>query len=279
MYGNCKGGCVMKDIRIVFSDLDGTIVREDNTLSPATIHMIKTLKSKGIPFIPCTGRSFDDMRSAFPNDLHVPAILLNGALYCDEHGKTLKENALSKEQVKRICDEIKTYDLPMTLFAKNCVYLYGNISMIDACVRTFFSDGGPMYTGITHRIDDLSQIQEDIMKIESVSLSNDVRLTCMKALRNHEDFLVSSALSFNLEVTSKQVHKASMIQAVLDDYQIDEAYAYMFGDSDNDIQIFQNFTNVIAVENASEHIKALAKEIIPSCIEDGVAAYLHQHIL
>lgn len=269
----------MKDIKIVFSDLDGTIVREDNTLSPATIGIIKKLNNRGIPFIPCTGRSFDDMRSAFPNDLHVSAILLNGALYCDEQGKMLKENALSKEQVKRICNVIKTYDLPMTLFAKNCIYLYGNISMMDACVRAFFSDGGPMYTGITHHIDDLSLIHEDIMKIESVSLSNEIRLSCMEALRKYEDLLVSSALSFNLEVTSKQVHKASMIKTVLEAYGIEESYAYMFGDSDNDIQIFQNFTNVIAVENASEHIKALAKEIIPSCAEDGVASYLNQHIL
>ena len=116
------------------------------------------------------------------------------------------------------------------------------------------------------------------MKIESVSLYQDVRLSCMETLRKHEDLLVSSALSFNLEVTPKEIHKASMIKEVLDDYQIEESKACMFGDSDNDIQIFQNFTNVIAVENASKHIKDLAKEIIPSCEEDGVAKYLYKHI-
>ena len=41
---------------------------------------------------------------------------------------------------------------------------------------------------------------------------------------------------------------------------------------------FKTYTNVIAVENASKHIKDLAKEIIPSCEEDGVAKYLYKHI-
>ena len=58
----------MKDIRIVFSDLDGTIVGDDNKISCATISIIKDLKEKGIPFIPCTGRSYTDMRSAFPEN-------------------------------------------------------------------------------------------------------------------------------------------------------------------------------------------------------------------
>ncbi|MCH4286101.1 MULTISPECIES: HAD family hydrolase [Bacillota] len=268
----------MKDIRIVFSDLDGTIVGDDNKISCATISIIKDLKEKGIPFIPCTGRSYTDMRSAFPDDLHVPAILLNGALFCDENGETLKKKAFSREQMIRICEEIKSYGLPITLFAKNCIYLYGNVAMINACVQSFFPDNGPMYTGTTYHIDDISMIHEDIMKIESVSLYQDVRLSCMETLRKHEDLLVSSALSFNLEVTPKEIHKASMIKEVLDDYQIEESKACMFGDSDNDIQIFQNFTNVIAVENASKHIKDLAKEIIPSCEEDGVAKYLYKHI-
>lgn len=268
----------MKDIRIVFSDLDGTIVREDNTLSPATISMIKELNVKGIPFISCTGRSYTDMRSAFPDDVKVPAILLNGALFCDENGEILKAYAFTKAQITQICKVIKSYDLPIVLFAKNNIYLYGNVAMIDACVKKIFFDEGPMFTGNTYQIEDISFIKEDIMKIESVSLHDDVRLSCMKALRKQKDLLVSNALSFNLEVTPRNVHKASMIKEVLETYQVEEKYAYMFGDSDNDIQIFQNFTNVIAVENASEHIKELAKEITLSCEEDGVAKYLNQHM-
>ncbi|MEG0563259.1 HAD family hydrolase, partial [Anaerorhabdus sp.] len=82
----------------------------------------------------------------------------------------------------------------------------------------------------------------------------------------------------NIEVTNGGINKGLSLLNLLSALNIDEDECLVFGDSENDISMFQHFTNTIAVENAVEELKKLAKHICDSCSNDGVANYLEDYI-
>lgn len=263
----------LTDIKIIFSDLDGTIVRADNTISSKTAEKIRELQNQGIIFMPCTGRSYRDMLSCFPADIKMPAILLNGALYVDQTGKDLYHRALTKAQINMICDTLLEKSAPAILFAQSRLYYYGNIEDIQQCFATYFNED-PIHMGDIIEINDLAMIKEDIMKIETMTCDANKRLACMEALGQEEELLVSSSLPFNVEITPKLVHKGAMAAYVVEQLGYQKEEVLIFGDSDNDYQLFQAFPHSVAMENASSHIKEIARYHAVSCEEDGVALFL-----
>ena len=67
-------------ISMVVSDLDGTLLREDLSISPATRSAVAALRTGGIPFVIATGRSFLGMERFYRAlELDTPAICYNGA--------------------------------------------------------------------------------------------------------------------------------------------------------------------------------------------------------
>ena len=265
-------------IKILFCDLDGTIVREDNTISETMYFMIKKLMKQGVLFVPCTGRSYLDMRSCFPKDLIFPSVLLNGALFVDEHGTTHIKKAWKQKQVKELAEIFMQYDLPVVMFAQKRVYCCGNHEMINQCVQTYVQGDDPLYTGEFCIIDTVEEVKEDIMKVETVTIYPEKREACMRQLQQQKAYQVSSSLPFNIEITLQGVHKAAMVKAVLDEYKLIDHQALIFGDSDNDLQLFERFPNCIAVGNACTHIKEKAVCVIDSCEEDGVALFLDSYL-
>lgn len=265
-------------IRIVFCDLDGTITREDNTISNTMTHMIPYLNECGIMFIPCTGRSYCDMRTCFSNDIRFPAICLNGALFCDDYGEAMILQAFTSKQIKTLALQLIQNDLPVVMFAKDKVYCYGNIAMLQSCVETCFHSEELLYTGELCMIQDIDDLHDDILKVETLCLDQKKKEDCKKRLQCLDAYLVSSSLPFNIEITQKGVHKASMVKQVLHAYGLTPHQALIFGDSDNDFQLFEQFPYCIAVENASDHIKEKAVFVIGSCEEDGVGLFLDSYL-
>ena len=69
-----------KDVLYV-SDLDGTLMRSDGTLSPETARMINALTERGVAFTYATARSIESARTiAGGLNLPLPAITRNGCV-------------------------------------------------------------------------------------------------------------------------------------------------------------------------------------------------------
>ena len=269
----------MKHRKMIFSDLDGTLVKEDNTISDRTLYVLDTLKKQGIRFLPVTGRSYADMRTCFPQDLHFASIVLNGALFLGEQQNVIKQDSFLYHSLIKLLDQIADFGLPAILYGQKESYLLGDHKMIQRCVETFFHSTEILYTKGLRQLGDASKLDQDILKVEVVTIDLTQRNACMKQLKKRKDCLVTSSLPFNIEITPLHVHKAHMVHQVLDYYHIQPEHALIFGDSDNDLQMFEQFPNCIAVENASEAIKKKAKTIISSCEDDGVASYLEEFIV
>ena len=83
--------------KMVFSDIDGTLVNSQHRLTPATIKAAQFVVSKGIPFILGSGRQPSSVREINQElGIKMPVIGFSGALIWDENDNKVWESGLTK---------------------------------------------------------------------------------------------------------------------------------------------------------------------------------------
>lgn len=79
-------------IKVIASDMDGTLLNSKIQVDAEGVKAIEMARAKGIHFVLCTGRMYDDATQLINHaNLYAPAICMNGAEIRDEHGKILKQ--------------------------------------------------------------------------------------------------------------------------------------------------------------------------------------------
>jgi len=82
-----------------------------------------------------------------------------------------------------------------------------------------------------------------------------------------------------IEIAPKSISKASALRQVLAEYAIPMSETLAFGDNYNDISLIEEVGYGVAVANAREEVKAVAKEITAANTEDGVAKTIERLLL
>ena len=74
-------------IKLILTDMDGTVLRNDKTVSQETLRLLATAMEQGYLFAPATGRFLKALPQGIRNLHHVRyAILMNGAIVYDTKG-------------------------------------------------------------------------------------------------------------------------------------------------------------------------------------------------
>lgn len=91
-------------IKLIASDIDGTLVNSAKELPPNFDELIEKLKAKGITFTVSSGRSLTALQEQFGKYIDDISIICdNGALIIDK-GKILSKSVMPRERVLRIID-------------------------------------------------------------------------------------------------------------------------------------------------------------------------------
>lgn len=82
-----------------------------------------------------------------------------------------------------------------------------------------------------------------------------------------------------IEIAPRSISKATGLKLVLENYGIDMSEVMAFGDNFNDIELLKSVGLGIAVGNAREEVKAVAREFTTDSKADGVAVAIEKHLL
>ena len=90
--------------QILFCDLDGTLLRSDKALAPATRAALERAVRQGVEFVPATGRFFSGMPAVVRELPFLRyAVLMNGALVYDRlEDRALRRAELAPETAVRV---------------------------------------------------------------------------------------------------------------------------------------------------------------------------------
>ena len=280
-------------IKLIVSDMDGTLLAHDSSISKGNIEAIRYAQSKGVQFAIATGRDYSSLKGILEaHDLKCFSILGNGAQFCNENGEILSSAYFPKKcfkQVLQIFDELKIHYM---IFTANGFYSTAEPNVvrdafIDRCVVQFkrkredYLDDGCnqdmacMKLKKIGDLDDFINSSIDIIKVEA--FNNDVSLIekAKEKLQEIEGIAYLSSFDDDVEVTDKAAQKGLILENVIEELGYSKDEVMVLGDGLNDITLFERFKYSFAPGNANETIKAMAYQVVGACEEDGVSQAIY----
>ena len=273
-----------KTIRAICTDIDGTLLDSRRELSQYTIETIQQL-SPVMPVILASSRMPSAMRH-LQNELSIlehPLICYNGGyvLRCHSGGET---DVLYSSQIPlAICEQILTLAKPtsvhISLYHEDNWYAPG----IDEWTtrEATITKVSPILKAGEEVLDLWQKSRQGAHKVMIMGPATEIKLLerALQEMFSNELHVYHSRSTY-LELAPKVISKASALQLLLKQlYNIDLSEVIAFGDNYNDVELIQAVGLGIAVANARDEVKAVAKEIALDSKQDGVANALYKHLL
>ena len=254
-------------VRLVASDLDGTLMRSDDSVSERTLATLKRTTAAGIRFVLVSARSPGWLAPAAAQlGLDGIGICCNGALVYDyEAERVLIHRPLEPETARELVHGLR-FAAPGVVFG--CERPSGFIA--EPAYRPLFRppDSIP-------RADALAFLSGPITKLvlQHSELSQP-ELHRVAADFGGETIEASYSGAGLVEIAAAGVTKGSALAELCEELGISAEEVVAFGDMLNDISMLEWAGRGIAVANAHAEVLAVADEVTASNDEDGVARYL-----
>ncbi|MGM0432273.1 MAG: HAD family hydrolase [Spirochaetota bacterium] len=259
-----------EQIRVVVLDLDGTLLTSDRQLTPATVAVVEALKEQQILPVIATGRSYQAM-SAYQKKLSVttPVICFNGAaIYDGTTGAELFSQLLDEDIARTIIEEGRRLGLHTQGFSGE-----------QLCYEQESREGEfyQQVTGLVPRLLNFDTLDPlGMTKMMYVSWDRETVTAAAERLEKTFNGRLSHCFSQPMfyEMFSGSVSKERALVQVLTYLGAGFDQVMVLGDGQNDIGMLTEAAVGVAVDNASEDVKAAADEVAPDHDQEGVAVFL-----
>lgn len=265
------------------TDLDGTLMRNDVTISAESVRILNQLIDKGVLITYATARSF---HSAYDitKDIHfkIPVITRNGTTFADnETAKELETAFFSAE----VLDELKE-KLPITdKCGFTSVYIDGEMFKLylDGPRSKEFQGYIDYYKSIGDKrlveVDDSEKLFKEKTKTSYITLisSREELLPYYEAVKDSDRWETifqkdTYRDEYWLEICPKDATKAKAVLKLKEKLKCDRVV--VFGDSLNDLPMFEIADEAVSVANAMQEAIEASSLTIGSNEEDAVAKYI-----
>ena len=273
---------ILRKIKILAFDMDGTLLNEKGALSEANEASLRRAMERGYHIVIATGRGY----SAFPEAvLNMEGIRFmissNGAHIVDQQTReTIYSNLLTRDAVEAAMPWIADPDVMREVFFHHQVYADRHC-MEDLPRYGVLSEKSQHYVRTTRKpVDDaVALIREYADQLENINLlfpDQEKRLRYWQELSRIQGLTVVSSMPYNIELGGATTSKATALKALAEMLGLSHDNIMSFGDSSNDAQMLSAAQIAVAMGNAVEELKEAADVITLSNSEDGVAYALER---
>lgn len=264
--------------RIVFLDVDGTILAHGNAIAPSTVAAVRAARAAGHLVYLCTGRAGGDIHPRVA-EIGFDGAITNGGVTATVGDEVVVSRLMPEASVRRLEEAFAAHGIEYILQADDEVFTSpGVMPLVREFVRAA-RDSEPhaedSVSGIESRTyRDVSFAPRDaIAKAVFISPDPDGRGT-LDAELGDEFHVVPGSMPLpggsNGEICLRGTNKGSAIELVLDHLGIDAADAVGIGDSWNDVEMFEVCGTAVAMGNAEPELKRRADRVTTDVLDDGV---------
>ena len=252
------------DKKIFFFDIDGTLCHM-NKVSPRVKKAIQDIRKKGHLCFIASGRPPTFIQEAVKDVGFDGFVLCNGG-YAFTDTEILHEVKLNDEYLKPLLQFLKDHNCEYILQTKDACYLDKDYNRL----YDFYDRIGINAKAFIREYDEEALLDE-LIKIE---IWPDTYEFGSVIKQEWPHYTWHQYISSNMEMYLEGISKAWGIMQVANKYGIAYEHTYCFGDGTNDIEMLEAVCNSYAMGNASDEVKAHAKNVCPSIEEDGIAVVL-----
>lgn len=259
-------------IKIIVSDLDGTLLNSNKQISERTEKELVQLKEAGYILGVATGRPLFSVLASVPNakTLFDFAICNNGGDIHDFKDNTTHHNLpLSGETVLEIVETYRPLGANPILYLNSQMvterpddYNYSIRNMLDI---VFVGD-------IMPKIE-----QEHAKVIFSATPEVVEKMQAYYAAHPSKDYKMFKSQAQLVEFTNPHINKELGLEYYCEKYGYELSHVLSFGDNDNDFEMVKAAGVGVAVENATDKVKAVADHITLTNDEEGVYQFLQSY--
>ena len=262
-------------IKLVATDIGGTLTRDDGSLSTFTIETLRSLQERGILIALATGYNKEMTDNiAYQISDKLITIIKNGAIIFD--GKELLEtNYLDKDIALKVVEFFESKGFSPILFSgldSDCKTYYKRVSENFRPRKSFIE------------VSELNGLLLTDPVEVSVWENSEAILKCKKEAEElfGDAWNVTASIQKTrswLEVLSPKAMKVHALLTVMEKKGIKHDEAIYFGDNYNDVECLKAVKYPIVMSNGLPEVKTLAWKVALSNNEDGVAQMIRNLLL
>ena len=277
-------------IKVIASDMDGTLLGDDHRLAPRTVQAIRRACDAGIRFMIATGRDLNGVKQELDGTgLVCDYIVGSGAEVRDPQQNIISRVQMDMGMCEEIYNVLRNYPVSTIFMTGECDYSIGTPETLEEDMRqnlsVFYSNltmeeilETEMYRHMkenTRIIPDFQTLKYgkiNVYKIFTFCCDTEVLGELVRQLRKDERLAVASSFVNNLEITDARAQKGPVLKGYIESlgYTMDEVMA--FGDSMNDYSMLSmDFGATVAMGNSEPEIIKAAKYLTKTNEEYGVA--------
>ncbi len=269
-------------MELIVFDLDGTLLNSRSEISDYTSETLRLLGAKGIAYTVATGRTLHGARSVLEGHrFELPQVYKNGVMVwhpkdeCFAGGATLTANELTA--VVDACEQNELTPFVFTLDDDNESTVYHT----------------PISSKVERELLKAIDVEQHVRARDLAELCDDKRITHVNALgrpdaieavvsrvRDEAHLVAYSGVALEgkpwrwLDIHHHAASKGGAVEDMRRLLGVERVIC--FGDSDNDLSMFETADESYAPANAKDAVKAAATAVIGHHDEEGIARFLRE---
>lgn len=272
----------MKNISVVFSDIDGTLLNSNHQVTEKTKDVVKKVILNNTEFVLISARMPSGIKDIYNSlALQSPLVSYNGALILQALDSEKKQSILYSANISQ-SDAKKIYTITKESFSQISFNLFSHDQWLVEDEREFWTKQEsdiiqviPMEVNINTFINE----NKDIHKILCMGEPEVISELEVQLRESGVEACWYRSKDTYLEITSKEASKVVSIRELESFFQVKRDQVLAIGDNHNDMSMIEYAGIGIAMGNAPQIVKEAADYVTNSNDEDGLAIALEKFIL
>ena len=262
-----------RDIRLLLSDVDGTLVTDDKRLTPAAVAAARDLAAAGVGLALTSSRPARGLRMLVgPLALTTPLFGFNGGLVCAPDFQVLQRHPIAADLGQTVIDFLRDQGLDVWVYTQDTWWVrdpnaphVAREAFILQFEPTVTAAFGPDLATHAFKIVGVSDDFDRVAAAEAKAGSGlGERVSATRSARHF------------LDVTNPLANKGHVVETLADRMGLAPAQIATIGDMPNDVLMFRRGGYAIAMGNASDAVKGEAQAVTASNQDDGFAQAVAQ---